>query len=423
MVADTAPHHLSARTSHRAHTCTSCGWVQAINPAARRASRCSRCGFKITHPRSAGPLEATLWSLALLALFTGMAQGMFMAFGFAGGTNHIGVAGGALETMRLGSTVVGVAVLMCTVVCPVIWALAMLYVATGLLARSPGPGTTAVLRLLGHMRPWVMPEIFLLGVIVAHGKLAHDGGLSYGQSFYLYLAAAAVWLLIALRIKPGRLWERVMPAAIPATHPADDLVGCQTCGMAQQGHAVAAHCQAACVRCHDPLITDPNGSLRRCVLLLVLAMLMLWPANTVPIMRIAHLGPPEPATVWGGIKVLYFGGSPALAVLVFAASICVPVLKVAGLATLVLCRSPRNPHTARRLAKIHRAIATAGRWSMVDMFVITLLIGLVRLGGLASVDPKPGAVAFLAVVLLSIVAAEALNAKIFWNHTDTQRNG
>lgn len=423
MVADTADPQPPAQQGHRAHACTSCGWVQAIDPAARRASRCARCGFKMTHPYGAGPIEAALWSLTLLALFTGMAHGMFMAFGFAGGTNQIGVAGGALQTMRLGSTVVGVAVLMCTVVCPVIWGLAMLYVATSLIAKRPGPCATALLRMLGHLRPWVMPEIFLLGVIVAHGKLAHDGGLSYGQGFYLYLAAAAVWFLIALRVKPDRLWERLMPAALPATHPPSDLVGCQTCGMAQQGRAVASHCQAACVRCHDPLISDPQASLRHCVLLLILAMLMLWPANTVPIMRIAHLGPPEPATVWGGIKVLYFGGSPALAALVFAASICVPVLKVVGLAMLVLCRSPRSPHRARRLAKIHRAIATAGRWSMVDMFVITLLIGLVRLGGLASVDPKPGAVAFLAVVLLSIVAAEALNPKLFWNHTDTQRNG
>ncbi|MEM8738145.1 MAG: paraquat-inducible protein A [Planctomycetota bacterium] len=139
-------------------------------------------------------------------------------------------------------------------------------------------------------------------------------------------------------------------------------------------------------------------------------------------MRIAQLGPPEPATVWEGIKVLYFGGSPGLAILVFGASLCVPILKVLLLALLVAWRNPRRCATARRLAKLHRLIATIGRWSMVDMFVVALLIGLVRLGALASVDPKPGAIAFLAAVLVTIAAAEALNPKMFWTRTETHRN-
>ncbi len=406
--------------------------MQAIGGArchTGRAAQCERCGFRMTHPRGAGPWEALGWSLGLLGLFSLLIHGVFMTFSFAGGTHGIGVAGGVWAAVRLGSVSVGAAVLLCTVVCPVLWGLGMVYVAGGLATRAPGPGTAGVLRMLDRLRPWVMPEVFLLGVVVAHGKLAHDGAVGYGGGFYLYLAAAAVWFVIGLRVRDDRLWERLRPARALMSagragigHEAP-LAGCQTCGLVQRtGAAESPHCEATCARCHASIENESDTEVRRCVVLLVLGMLLLWPANTVPIVQIAELGPPEPATVWEGIKVLYFGGSPALAALVFLASMCVPVLKVVGLSVLVVCRSPRRARTARRLAQIHRLIATAGRWSMVDMFVITLLIGLVRLGGLASVDPRPGALAFLAVVLLSIVAAEMLNAKLFWNHTETRRN-
>ena len=398
--------------------------MQAIDAEGRCASICRRCGYKMNHPRGAGPLESMGWVVVLLGLFAVAAQDSFMSFVFAGGSHQIGLAGGPLEAIRLGSTAVGVAVLFCALIGPVVWSLGMLYVLAGLVTRWPGPATAQVLRLMESLRPWVMLEVFLLGVVVTHGKLAHDGVVGYGRGFYLYLLATGVWFVIAFRVRPDRLWERLLPAGRMAAGACPwGLTGCQTCGLAQRLPRVEGRCDLACVRCHAGLGEDEHAALRRCAALLIVAMLLLWPANFVPIMRIAHLGPPEPATVWGGIKVLYFGGSPVLAALVFAVSLCVPVLKVVVLSVLVLCRSPRRAATARRLAWVHRAVSTAGRWSMVDMFVIALLIGLVRLGTLASVDPKPGAVAFLAVVLLSIVAAEELNAKMFWNHTETRRNG
>lgn len=394
------------------------------------------------HRDTAGPWEAVFWVLLMLGLFTVVVQDMFMSFTFAGGTNRVAVSDGPLEVIRLGSTFVGVSVLFCALIAPVLWGLGMLYVLAGLASGARGPGTAATLRVMQKLRPWVMLEVFILGVFVTHGKLAHDGAIAFGRGFYVYLAALGVWIAIGRRVKLSRLWEELQPAgrvtdtcrvdhapghtaACREPHPDGEgaaLIGCQTCGLVQRVPHVGASCDLSCTRCHAALHECEHAALRRCVVLLVIAMLLLIPANFVPIMRIAKLGPPEPATVWEGIKLLYHEGSPGLAALVFLASLCVPILKVLIIAALVLWRHPRRCATARRMAKVHRFIATIGRWSMVDMFVVALLIGLVQLGSLASVDPKPGAIAFLAVVLITIIAAEELNPKLFWTRTETHRN-
>ena len=406
-----------------ASTCQSCGLVQRLTDTPRPHDRCVRCDYRLLPRHAAGPWEATLWLLLLLGSLTLAVFPPFMTFAFAGGANRTRLSDGPLEAIAFGSVVVGGAVLICSLIAPLLWGLGMLYVTAGLAAGRRGPGAAAVLRLMHGLRPWAMIEVFLLGVVVTAGKLGHDGQLSYGRGFDLYLAALGFWLIIGQRFSVPHFWERLQPSVpLPTGEPVPELAGCQTCGYAQQLPRVDTDCDLGCVRCGAELTEDPHGRLRRCVVLLLLSMLLLLPANLVPIMRIAELGPPEPKTVWEGIKVLYFGGSPGLALLVFLASLCTPILKVLVLAGLVLWRHPRRAATARRLAKVHRFIATIGRWSMVDLFVVALLIGLVRLGGLASVDPRLGAVAFLAVVVLTIAAAEELNPRIFWDHTRTQRN-
>jgi paraquat-inducible protein A len=365
-----------------------------------------------------------VWLLLLLGLLGMSAQHLFLSFTFAGGSNRTVLTDGPMQVIRLGSSAVGTSVLLCSLIFPVGWGLGMLYVGAGLASGRPGPRTAGVLRLMGQLRPWVMLEVFLLGVLVTAGKLGHDGHIGYGNGFYLYLLALGVWVILSKRLKQSQLWERLHPAAdFPADAgcgpAAGQLAGCQTCGFVQRVPRVGQRCALTCRRCHAELEDNDRAGLRRCAVLLLLAAALLLPANLAPIMRIAELGPPEPATVWEGIKVLYFGGSPGLALLVFLVSLCVPILKVIVLMVLLGYRRPRRAATARRMTKLHRLIATVGRWSMVDMFVVALLIGLVRLGNLASVDPQPGAIAFLAVVLITIVAAEQLNPRIFWQHTET----
>ncbi|MEM6855223.1 MAG: paraquat-inducible protein A, partial [Planctomycetota bacterium] len=413
-------------------TCNSCGLIQKLAGGTGTKARCARCDYVITHRSAAGPIETMFWALLLLGCLVIAAEDLFMSFTFASGQNRVTLLGPPLETIRLGGAAVGMAVLFCTIVGPILWALGMLYVTAGLASRMPGPGTAGLLRGMERLRPWVMFEVFLLGVLVTAGKLGHEGHLDYGRGFYMFLAALGVWIIIARRVKFQRFYELFEPCVdcpsnehlvvaaddagdgLSPCATADTVVGCQTCGLAQRIPRCLAEHELSCHRCGAAINEDEFSAIKRCVVLTAIAAVLLLPANLVPIMRIAELGPAEPATVWEGIKVLYFGGSPALAGLVFIASLCVPIAKVFAIIVLLLWRQPRRASVARRLTKTHRFVATIGRWSMVDMFVVALLIGLVQLGSLASVDPKPGAIAFLAVVVITIAAAEELNPRVFW---------
>jgi len=157
------------------------------------------------------------------------------------------------------------------------------------------------------------------------------------------------------------------------------------------------------------------GSRRRAAMsktaaLTLAAAFMLLPANLLPVMHIATVGRvPADLTIFAGVRALGENGLWSLAAIVFTASIVVPLVKIAGLAALLLAAAGHRPRHPQRLARLHAVLETIGPWSMLDVFVVGFLSGAVRFGMFGSIEPRGGIVSFAVVVVLTLLATQAFD--------------
>ena len=151
--------------------------------------------------------------------------------------------------------------------------------------------------------------------------------------------------------------------------------------------------------------------------MLLTSALMYIPANVLPIMTVYSLGKGQPDTIMSGVIALVNYGMAPIALVVFVASILVPTFKLVGIALLLYSVQRHQPMSARQRGMMYRFIEWIGRWSMLDIFVITILVALVKFGNLASIEAGFGAVAFCSVVILTMLAAVSFDPRLIWDNT------
>jgi paraquat-inducible protein A len=161
-------------------------------------------------------------------------------------------------------------------------------------------------------------------------------------------------------------------------------------------------------------VRKPDSVARTSAYLIAAAILYI-PANLLPIMHTATLVGGEDDTILSGVIVLLKTGSWPLAALVFFASIMVPILKLLALSVLVLSIHLRWTSPPLGRLRLYRLVELVGRWSLLDIYVLTLLVALVQLRALATVEPRPGALAFAAVVVLTLFAARSFDPRLLWD--------
>jgi paraquat-inducible protein A len=196
-----------------------------------------------------------------------------------------------------------------------------------------------------------------------------------------------------------------------------DLHPCRHCGTVWEGAAENAHCQV----CQSPLHRRKVDSLRRTWAFLIAACIMYIPANLLPVMVTTTLLDQQRDTIMSGIIYFWLSGSWELAIVVFVASFLVPLFKLVAL--IVLCVSARRRSSWQRLqrAKLYRVVEIIGRWSMLDVFVVSLLAGLVQIEGFASITAGIGVAAFGSVVVLTMLASLSFDPRLIWD--EDQRQG
>ena len=197
-----------------------------------------------------------------------------------------------------------------------------------------------------------------------------------------------------------------------ATAASRGLFACETCGLLNR--ALAGHCD--CARCGTTLHARKPNSIRRAWALLLAAMILYVPANLLPVLHTGSLfGSERTDTIMSGVVHLWETGSQGLAVIVFIASIVVPALKIASLSFLLYTSQRASTWRPAVRAKLYRATHWIGRWSMTDIYVGGTLVALVHLGPFANVEPGDGAIAFGAVVVLTMLATMSFDPRLIWD--------
>lgn len=193
------------------------------------------------------------------------------------------------------------------------------------------------------------------------------------------------------------------------------VVACDTCGLVQEVDALAPGTTAECIRCGSFVAARTSTRSLEVTAALSLAALVLYvPANIYPIMKMYMYGGYSESTVWDGIVLLARGEQWFVAVIVFLASMAIPLVKLAGLFSLVVTARMGWGRRLRSRTQLYKFIDAIGPWAMLDVFLLAVLIALVKLNTWAMVLPGPGLVAFTAMVVLTMFASAAFDPKLIW---------
>jgi paraquat-inducible protein A len=203
------------------------------------------------------------------------------------------------------------------------------------------------------------------------------------------------------------------------------LLGCSLCGLvcrrpAPGGNDDPETLELNCPRCGQRLHARKPDSLARTWALLITAILVYVPANTLPIMNTRTLFDERKDTIISGVFALWTAGSWELAIVVFVASIVVPLVKIAALIVLLFSVHSRWPTGRRRRTRAFGILEWIGQWSMLDVFVVVLMVALVQFSTLAHIEPGPGAAAFGAVVVLTMLAAQSFDPRLIWDAAEEE---
>lgn len=191
-------------------------------------------------------------------------------------------------------------------------------------------------------------------------------------------------------------------------------LSCLDCGLLVPQSPTAEQGQR-CTRCDGALHSRHKNSLNRTWALLITAIILYIPANLLPITLTTALGKTEGDTIMQGVIYFMFSGDWPVALVILTASILVPLLKMVALTYLLISVQRHSSRRPLDRAKIYRMVEFVGRWSMIDVFVVTIMVALVQLGAVASIAAGSGAIFFCAVVIITMLAAESFDPRLIWD--------
>ncbi|MEX9823362.1 membrane integrity lipid transport subunit YebS [Raoultella planticola] len=388
------------------HRCPQCDVLFRLPVLKRYQSAwCPRCNAKVRDGRD--------WSLSRLG---SMAITMMLLMPFAwtepllrlhllGVRIDANVIQGIWQMTGQGDPLTAAMVLFCAIGAPALLVISIAYLWLG---NVLGMNLRPVLLMLEKLKEWVMLDIYLVGIGVASIKVQDYAFLQPGVGLVAFISLTLLSILTIIHMNVEELWERFYPQR-PAFRADPALQVCTSCHYTGFRDA-----RGRCRRCHTPLHHRRPQSLQRSWAGLIASVVFLLPANLLPISIIYVNGARQDDTILSGIMSLA-NSNVAIAGVVFIASILVPFTKVIVLFTLLVSIQFKCEQGLRTRIILLRLITWIGRWSMLDLFVISLTMSLINRDQLLAFTMGPAAVYFGAAVILTILAVEWLDSRLLWD--------
>ena len=196
------------------------------------------------------------------------------------------------------------------------------------------------------------------------------------------------------------------------------LLSCHSCNLLSRISKPHGDAHALCPRCGAPLHKRKTNSVSRTWALVIAAFIFYIPANVLPITVVTSLGKVQADTIMSGVIYFMLTGMWPIAAVIFIASVFVPLAKLFLLSFLLISVQRKWKWRPKDRTQLYRITEVVGRWSMVDIFVVTILVALVKLGGLATIEAGPAAVHFAAVVVITMFAAMSFDPRLIWDEME-----
>lgn len=397
--------------------CPKCDWVIKLQPPGiQEQACCPRCRHPVAEGANHRLSDTIAWALAALVMLA-----LTLNFDFLGfETQGIGHTMSFLDAMQAlngyGYPALALLFILTTVLLPGLFLLGAIYMTVAALQSRSLPLAISTARMVHAIRHWMMCDVLLVGILVSLVKIVTLAQISLGPSFVVFCVFCLLLLKTMNVIEWTQLWPRI-------AGPAATLPGLQS------GRNGRAQHTALCTTCGSPIATQRTNRCSRCgkrhwlqrvsrlqlTWALVLTALLLYiPANIYPIMTTQTLVGSTDQTIAEGVLHLIALGSWPIALVIFFASIVVPLTKIATLAWLCLCGQYGLHHSSHTQTRLYHIVEFIGRWSMIDVFVVSVLAALVQAGSLMSIQPGPAAFSFAAVVIITMLAAETFDPRLLW---------
>jgi paraquat-inducible protein A len=368
------------------------------------------------------------YAAAALILF-GLANGFALfQIGFAGRHLDGMITSGAIQLTRYNTAIAGVGVLVAliSIVIPALtlalaFSVLVWLISIGRESQRSRSAVAAAWKLARHLRPWSMLDVYLLGAVVAYSRLRRLANVAIGVGGYALAAFVFVQVLLDQSLGRQRVWRALGDPAQYAPKPGEPWILCLGCELVTVAPVTGSDGRRRCPRCGSRLVPRRPGSLAATAAFTLAGYILYVPANVLPVLTITRFGRTEPYTILGGVRDLAAAGLWPLALLVLFASILVPVLKLAGLSWFLIAIRLRSGRLLRERTALYRLIDFIGRWSNIDVFMISIVSALLQFGILTTVDPGPGIASFAAVVVLTMIAARAFDPRLMWDAAGAHR--
>lgn len=376
---------------------------------------CPRCHHLLAASVKNG-LEQAL-AFAFTALFCMVLANLFpfVAFASKGREQVMTLIQSVISLYRHNNEVLALLVLAFIILIPTAIIIALITILFPLIVhRRKIPYARRLSRVIFTLQSWCMPEVFLIGVLASLIKVAAMATVVLGLSFWAYVGFGIAFTLMFARMNRHQFWNTLVPLPDPdpgdaLTAKAANLASCHICG-----HLTRAE-KRQCDRCHSRLHLRTASSLQITGALLVTAAMLYIPANFLPITRTVQLGRAMDSTILGGVVYLWEHHSYGVALIIFGASVLIPILKLLALTWLSVGVARQNNHYPVERTRLFRIVEVIGRWSMVDVFVVAILVGLIQLGDILTIYPGTAALCFTGVVMITMLAAKAFDPRLIWD--------
>ncbi|MFT5012342.1 MAG: paraquat-inducible protein A [Patiriisocius sp.] len=334
------------------------------------------------------------------------------------------VASGGLALYQFGMGELGFVVFLTSILLPFVCVVSMIYLLVPARFGKLPPLYGPVYRIVRMCEPWSLLAVFMLGTLIAAVKLQDLASVIPGLGMLGFVLMLVTYSAARSNFDPEVLWSSCRVKQLDADEfPGGEedarVISCHTCGLLRPHHPDLLECE----RCGATVHFRVTDSLQKTWALLIAASIMLIPANLYPVMSVKKLGKGSADTIVSGVIHLMEAGLFGLAFIVLFASVVVPLMKLTVLTFLLYSVGNQSDWRPRDRTLLYRVTEVVGAWSMVDVFLVGLLSGLVSLGLLASIEPGIGVTFFGAAVILTMLAAHSFDPRLIWDNTTLSSEG